>query len=79
MKQLIIVQNIDLVGMTEVNKYLRTGEYENAIWGTASSWRETKQIQVAQNKDKPADKELLIGGAQLWLLMIWFSEFLSKV
>ena len=38
-KKSIIEKDIDLVGLTEVNKDWRNVEYENSIWKATSSWK----------------------------------------
>ena len=66
LKKLILDHNIDLVGLTEVNKDWRKISYPNTIWGATSGWKEQRRIQVAQNVTKPAqESEHLVGGVAI--------------
>ena len=66
LKKLILDHNIDLVGLTEVNKDWRKINYPNTIWGATSGWKEQRRIQVAQNLTKPAqESEHLVGGVAI--------------
>ena len=44
LKQLIKDHNIDLGGLTEVNKDWRNIEHNNTIWGEITGWSENRQI-----------------------------------
>ena len=66
MKKLVIEKNIDLIGLTEVNKDWRKLEYDDTIWGATSTWKQNRRVQVSHNTFKaPQDTETLIGGTAM--------------
>jgi len=66
LKKLVIKNDIDLVGLTEVNKDWRKLDYEHTIWGATTNWRENRRIQTGQNITKPAgESSHLVGGVAM--------------
>ena len=47
LKKLIIQHNIDIVGLSEVNKDWRKVEQEHIIWNTTQNWKEHRRVQVS--------------------------------
>ena len=60
LKKQVLENSVDLVCLTETNKDWRKVEYENAIWGAATTWRENRRAQVSQNTSRPTEGEYLI-------------------
>ena len=66
LKKLIISNQFDLVGLTEVNRDWRRVKHDHTIWGATTGWNEHRRIQVSQNTTKPSTKsDFLIGGTAL--------------
>ena len=62
LKKLVIEKQIDIVGLTEVNKDWRCVPTENTVWAATAPWRETRKIQVSNNTTGTRDREHQIGG-----------------
>ena len=56
---------MDLICLTETNKYWSQVECENTIWGATTSWRENRIIQVSQNTFRPAESKYSVGGTAM--------------
>ena len=65
-KKFIIQHNVDIVGLSEVNKDWRRVKQDNTIWNTTKNWREHRRVQVSQNKTSPpGNSEFLVGGTAM--------------
>ena len=66
LKKLVLKNNFDLVCLTEVNRDWRRVDHDNTIWGSTSSWKENRRVQVSQNTSKPPqDSSHLVGGTAM--------------
>ena len=65
-KKISIQHNVDIVGLSEVNKDWRRVKQDNIIWNTTKNWREHRKVQVSQNATRPPDNsEFLIDGTAM--------------
>ena len=63
LKKLLIDNNFDFVGMTEINKDWRRLPYSESIWGATETWFENRKIQISQNSNTPRESTgCLYGG-----------------
>ena len=62
LKKLCIESDINIVGLTEVNKDWRKVPNENTIWNGTAGWKENRRIQIFQNYHYPSKSEFLVGG-----------------
>ena len=75
-KNLVTYHDIDLVGLTELNKDWRKVEYPNTTWEATSSWKEKRRIQIAQNTTKPTQESHYLTGS---VYMATFGDIFLKI
>ena len=68
LKKLILSQDFDIVGLSEINKDWRKIQYDNSIWSATQSWHEHRRIQVSYNSTSPARKEFQPGGTAMMVM-----------
>ena len=62
LKKFIIEKQVDIVGLTEVNKDWRCVPTDNTVWAATAPWRETRKIQTSNNTTGQMNREHQIGG-----------------
>jgi len=75
LKKFVIDKQVDIVGLTEVNKDWRCVPTENTVWAATAPWRETRKIQVSHNTTSPRNREHQIGGT----VMMAFDEVSHRI
>ena len=75
LKKFIIEKEVDMVGLTEVNKDWRQVSTENTVWAATASWTETRRIQTSTNTTCPSQSEHQIGGT----ISMCFNELAHRV
>jgi len=75
LKKFVIDKQIDLVGLTEVNKDMRCVPTENTVWAATAPWRETRKIQTSNNTTGNPTREHQIGGT----VSMAFDEFSHRI
>ena len=64
-KKFVIDNNVDVIGLADINKDWKQVEYENIICGATSGWEKNRQIQILQNTTRAAENEYLVGGTAM--------------
>ena len=62
LKKFIVEKQVDIVGLTEVNKDWRCVPTENTVWVATELRKETRKIQVSNNTTGQLNREHQIGG-----------------
>jgi len=77
LKKFIIEKQVDIVGLTEVNKDWRCVPTENTVWAATAPWRETQKIQVSNYTTSQQNREhqIEIGGT----ISMAFDEVLHRI
>ena len=68
LKRLILSQEFDIVGLSEINKDWRKIKYDNSIWSATQPWHEHRRVQVSYNSTSPARKECQPGGTAMMVM-----------
>ena len=68
LKRLILSQEFDIVGLSEINKDWRKIKYDNSIWSATQPWHEHRRVQVSYNSTSPARKEFQPGGTAMMVM-----------
>jgi len=75
LKQFILSKQVDVVGLTEVNKDWKRVDIENTVWAATAGWTEARRIQTSHNKALPPQAEFQVGGT----LSMCFNELSYQI